>query len=98
MHMATLALGPEMTIAHAAAWREQLLQATVQALVQVPAELVLDAAAVEEVDSSALQLLLATRHSLQARGARLRLHAPSAVLRDALARLGLQALLPPAAH
>lgn len=86
---APLALGPELTIAHAAATRETLLQA----LAACDGDLALDLAGVGEFDSSGVQLLLATRHSLRARGHALRLSAASPAVRDALARFGLDALL-----
>ncbi len=83
----TLALGPELTIAHAADAGQALLQA-------LPAhgDLVLDLSAVTDFDSAGVQLLLATRRCLAERGDALHLPAPSAVVRDALAVFGLQAL------
>ena len=50
--------------------------------------------AVAECDSAGVQLLLAARRSLAARGSSLQITAASAVVRDALSVFGLQALLP----
>jgi len=86
---APLALGPEMTIAYAAECRITLANA----LAMTAGDLPLDLSAVTEVDSSALQLLLATRRSLRERGHRLRIVASSAVVRDAAGVLGLAALV-----
>jgi HPt (histidine-containing phosphotransfer) domain-containing protein/ABC-type transporter Mla MlaB component len=54
---ATLALGPELTIAQAALCRDQLLDA----LCATPGDLALDLSAVTDIDSAGMQLLLATR-------------------------------------
>lgn len=89
----TLALGPELTIAFAAASHQQLAEA----LAGADAMLTLDLSGVTEFDSAGLQLLLATRRSLAARGRALRLAAPSPVVRDALGVFGLQQLLADAA-
>jgi len=80
-----LALGPDLTIAGAAAAREQLLQA----LQDHDGDLPLDLGQVSDFDSSGVQLLLATRLSLGRRGHALRLVATSAAVRDALATFGL---------
>lgn len=86
---APLALGPELTIANAAAAHEALLSA----LDAVPGDLVLDLAGVTDFDSSAVQLLLAARHSLAARGQALHIAAASGAVRDGLQVFGLDALL-----
>ncbi len=77
------ALPAEMTIAHAAQLREALLQAV------GVGQTSFDAQAVESIDSSGVQLLLALRNSLQANGVSLKFEAPSAVLLDALRLYGL---------
>lgn len=81
--------GSELTIAAAAAGRETLIDA----LCGVDGDLHLDLSALTDVDSSAIQLLLSARHSLNERGAALRIVAASAALRDALAVFGLGAML-----
>jgi anti-anti-sigma factor len=86
-----LSLGPEMTIPFAAAVREQLVEA-----LHREGPLTLDLAGVSDFDSSGVQLLLATRYSLLARGDALHVHAPSAAVREALAVFGLDATLDPA--
>jgi anti-anti-sigma factor len=86
-----LALGPEMTIPFAAAVREQLVEALHRA-----GPLTLDLSGVSDFDSSGVQLLLATHHSLAARGDALHLHEPSAAVREALAVFGLGTTLQPA--
>ena len=53
----------------------------------------LDCAAATECDSAGLQLLLSARHSALARGARWQLSNPGPALTEALARVGLDALL-----
>jgi anti-anti-sigma factor len=78
-----------MTIAHAAAWHEALVQALAGG-----GDLRLDLASVSDFDSAGVQLLLATRHSLLQRGAALHIVAASTAVGDALATLGLQDLLP----
>jgi anti-sigma B factor antagonist len=93
MNNDTLALGPELTIAFAAASHQQL----VEALARGTGTLALDLAGVTEFDSAGLQLLLAARRSLTAQGRALRLLAPSAVVRDALVVFGLHPLLAEAA-
>ena len=77
------ALPAEMTIAHAAQLREALLKAV------GVGQTSFDAQAVESIDSSGVQLLLALRNSLQANGVSLKFEAPSAVLLDALRLYGL---------
>jgi anti-sigma B factor antagonist len=85
-----LALGPELTIAYAAAARDTL----VSALQTGHGDLALDLAGVTDFDSSGVQLLLAARRSLAERGDMLQLLAPSATVQDALATFGLHDLLP----
>lgn len=85
----TLSLGPELTIAFAAASHQQLAEA----LAGGTGALTLDLSGVTEFDSAGLQLLLATRRSLAASGRPLRIAAPSEVVRDALLVFGLQPLL-----
>lgn len=82
-------LGPEWTIVHAAQIREALLTH----LSEGHAEVVLDLSGATEVDSSAVQILLATRHSLSAQGRRLRISGMSKALRDVLTLYALQPLL-----
>jgi len=86
---APLALGPDLTIAYAAECRITLANA----LAMNAGDLPLDLSAVTEVDSSALQLLLATRRSLRERGHRLNIVASSPAVRDAACVLGLASLL-----
>ena len=89
MHATALSLGPELTIAFAAASHQQLAEA----LGSGQPGLTLDLSGVTEFDSAGLQLLLAARRSLAARGQALSIHQPSAVVCDALAVFGLQDLL-----
>jgi anti-anti-sigma factor len=84
-----LALGPDLTIAQAAAARETLLQA----LEAGTGDLALDLGGVSDVDSASVQLLLATRTSLHQRGDELLLVKASPAVRDALATFGLAELL-----
>jgi len=93
MNTSTLALGPELTIAFAAASHQQLAEA----LAHDSGTLTLDLSGVSEFDSAGLQLLLATRRSLAAKGRGLHITAASAVVRDALVVFGLQQLLAEAA-
>jgi anti-anti-sigma factor len=80
-----VSLGPELTIAHAAAWRDTL----VDALCTSAGNLTLDLASVTDVDSAGLQLLLATKRSVTERGAVLALaNVPGPVV-QALAVFGL---------
>jgi anti-anti-sigma factor len=80
--------GP-LTIAAAAERREQLLAR----LPDAEQELVLDMAGVEAFDSAGVQLLLSARRSLQERGATLTLRGVPDLVREALAALGLEAVL-----
>jgi anti-sigma B factor antagonist len=82
---ATLALGPELTIAQAALCRDQLLDA----LCATPGDLALDLSAVTDIDSAGIQLLLATRKSVGARGGRLHLGSPGPAVASALQAFGL---------
>ena len=68
----------EMTIPHAAQVREALLHAVGVGQAQF------DAQAVESIDSSGIQLLLALSRSLSNNGVSLHLTSPSSVLLDAL--------------
>ena len=84
-----LCLGAELTIAHAAALREALVDAVLAA----PADLQLDLASVSDFDSSGVQLLLSARRSLAERGHALQITAASTPVQDALALFGLADLL-----
>lgn len=85
MSSTALSLDPEVTIAFAAATREQLLES----LRTHSGNLTLDMSAVTDFDSSGVQLLLAARRSLQERGDALVLQAPSVSVSDALLTFGL---------
>lgn len=85
-----LKLGPEVTIAFAAATHDTLAAA----LQAGHGDLTLDLAGVTDFDSAGVQLLLATRRSLLERGDMLQLRAASATVIDALATFGLHDLLP----
>lgn len=86
--MATLRLEGEMTIGEAAALREQLLGA-------LPTDdgghLALDLSGVQAVDSTGVQLLLATHRLAAERGMALQLEAPTDSVVQALATYGLTA-------
>ncbi len=86
----SLVLGPELTIAFAAATRDCLAAA----LQGGHGDLALDLAGVTDFDSSGVQLLLAARRSLATRGDMLQVLAASATVEDALATFGLHDLLP----
>lgn len=79
-----LALGGELTIASAAAVREQLLAA-----LRNDAPLDIDLSAVDEFDSAGMQLLLAAKKSAELTGKALRLTHPSRAITDVLALFGL---------
>ena len=81
----SVALGPELTIAHAAGHRERLLLA----LADADGDLHLDLSEVSDCDSSGVQLLLATHQSLSQRGQALALLRPSVAVQQALATFGL---------
>lgn len=83
--VAPLSLGPELTIAQAAACRDAL----VDALCAGPGDLALELSGVTDIDSAGVQLLLALARSVRARGGALTLGRPSAEVRAALAVLGL---------
>ena len=84
------ALGPELTIALAAGHRETLLQA----IESGGGDFALDLGGVTDFDSSGVQLLIALRHSLIARGRALRLVGASEAVADALQVFGIDALFP----
>jgi anti-anti-sigma factor len=88
---AALALGPELTIAHAAHWHQRLAEAS-----GAGGDLVLDLAGVTDFDSAGVQLLLSARRSLAEAGAQLVLRSASRTVRDALQVLALDDLLPAA--
>lgn len=77
------ALPAEMTIPFAAETREALLQAIGVGQTQFAAD------AVESIDSSGIQLLLALHRSLQTNGVSLAVTQPSVPLMDALRLYGL---------
>lgn len=81
-----LQIAGEMTIYHAAELREALL-----AHVPASGSLALDLSAVDEIDSSGVQLLLAFERSARVCGAGLHLAAPSDAVAAALRELGLAA-------
>lgn len=90
---AAMVLGPELSIAFAATTQEALLSA----LNATGGDLALDLSGVTDFDSSAVQLLLATRRSLHERGHALHIAGSSAAVRDGLKVFGLSELLAPAA-
>jgi anti-anti-sigma factor len=83
-------LSGDMTISNAAAQRHSLLAAVAQASGQ---GLALDLAQVEALDSSGIQLLIATRKSLQACGRTLHITQANSAVQDTLAVYGLQGWL-----
>lgn len=87
----TLSLGPELTIAQAADVHGLLLET----LSRLNAGLRLELSGVSDFDSAAIQLLLATRRSLQERAGELVLIEPSAVVVAALQCFGLDSQLQP---
>jgi len=89
----TLAAGAELTIVNAAAQQADWLAALAGLDAAADAgPLALDLSAVTEIDSAGVQLLLALRASLAARGRALHLQAPGGMVREALGTLGLQSL------
>lgn len=88
-----LALGPELTVAHAAELRERLLAT----IADGRTSLALDLAGVTDFDSAGVQLLLATRRTLAERGGVLTLTAASSPVRGALDVFGLTDTLATAA-
>lgn len=97
-----LQLDPELNIVGASAQRERLLawlaQTHPDTSADAPEALHLDLSRVDSFDSAGVQLLLATRHSLAARGQVLRLTGVSQQVGASLATLGLGPLLPVDAH
>ena len=85
----TLDLGHDLTVVMAAQHHESLTKT----LLARTGDLHLDLSAVDEFDSSGVQLLLAARRSLQERGDQLHLLNPSSAVCDALAVFCLQDLL-----
>jgi len=83
-----LRLDGELTIYRAQELRQTLLDALAQ-----PSDLQLDLSEVSELDSSAVQLLLATRMEALAAGKRFAIPAISEPVRQVLDLLGLNALL-----
>ncbi len=86
-----IALGPELTISHAATARDALFDAVRAST----GDVALDLRGVTDIDSAGVQLLLSARRSLAERGDTLHLQAPSACVREALSVFGLGALLQP---
>ena len=87
---AAIVLGPELTIAYAAAVRDTLVTALAAC---EDSDLLLDLGGVTDFDSSGVQLLLSARLSQHSRGHQLRLVASSPAVRDALLTFGLADLL-----
>lgn len=83
-----VALDGELTIYRAAELKPVLLDALHGA--SAPA---FDLSGVTEIDTAGVQLLLLAQREAAAAGARLRLVAPSAAVRDALQLLALESLL-----
>lgn len=83
-----LCLDGELTIYRAQELRQTLLEALAQ-----PGELRLDLSEVSEIDSSAVQLLLATRLDALAAGKPFAIPAASEPVRQVLDLMGLSALL-----
>lgn len=88
-----IALGPELTITHADAVRQLLLDALAAAGSDGPAP-ALSLSGVASCDTAGVQLLLAWRASLAERGWPLRLAGTSPALDDVLTLYGLSPLLP----
>jgi anti-anti-sigma factor len=86
----SVSLGPDMTIVEAADTHRQLISD----LEKLSLDPRLDLSAVTEFDSSGVQLLLALRASLGAKGQTLQLHRPSAAVTAALKTFGLQEQFP----
>jgi len=82
--------GAELGIAQAADVQASWLQTLAELDTETPTHPpTLDLSTVQEIDSAGVQLLLALRRALTERGLTLQLGEPSAVVREALARLGL---------
>lgn len=92
MSTAALQLDADLAITGAAATRTRLL-AWLQSLPADGTVPELDLSAVEVFDSAGVQLLLATRHSLAARGMGLSLRGLPAHVHGSLQTLGLSGLL-----
>jgi len=92
MNATALQLDADLAITGAAATRTRLL-AWLQSLSADGPTPVLDLSAVEVFDSAGVQLLLATRHSLAARGLGLQLTGLPGHVRGSLQTLGLAPLL-----
>ncbi|MEK8026073.1 MAG: hypothetical protein RLY78_137 [Pseudomonadota bacterium] len=92
MSTAALQLDADLAITGAAATRTRLL-AWLQSLPADGTVPTLDLSAVEVFDSAGVQLLLATRHSLAARGLGLNLTGLPAHVHGSLQTLGLATLL-----
>ena len=94
---ADLRIEGDFTIVAAAtqrdAWLGWLTETAGADVAEWPA-VTLDLHAVESFDSAGVQLLVSLQHSLARRGQQLVLAAPSACVRDALQRFGLNAQLP----
>lgn len=88
MMQTTVTLGPELCIAQASAARDTLLAA----LAAAPQSLALDLSEVTDFDSAGVQLLLATRRSMEERGAALHITAASLPVRRALDLFALSEL------
>jgi anti-anti-sigma factor len=84
------ALQGALTVNRGLQQREHLLGASLAAA----PDLVLDLSAVDAFDSVGVQLLLATRRSVELRGGSLALRAPSPTVREVLHTYGLEAVLP----
>jgi anti-sigma B factor antagonist len=82
--------GPEMTVAHAAQLREQLLAA----ISDGRTTLALDLSGITDFDSAGVQLLLAARRTLVERGGSLTATGMSSTVRSALEVFGLSDTLP----
>lgn len=80
-----LAIGPEVTVAHAAELRERLLAA----IADGRTSLGLDLSDVTDFDSAGVQLLLAARRTLSERGGALTIDRASSTVRGALEVFGL---------
>lgn len=90
------ALSGDFDIQQASAQREALLALVAAHTSQADGtDLHLDLSGITSLDSTGVQLLLATRNTLRLGGARLRIVQASAVLRDVLQTYGLQSLLEP---
>lgn len=87
--MKSLTLPSDLRIQHAASLQQRLLQA-----LEGTGRLRLRAAAVERVDTTGLQLLLASSHEAARRGRSVVIEAPSEVLAKGLQQVGLADRIP----